>query len=276
MNHARYGGYLAVLNSRRIASLLPALHRFVQLDKDSLAKWFVKELRKMFSLKRDIVAFACVGLPMIVSLRIITDDFQKELPWFGTTPANWFALAAFAVWCFVVLHHVSFIVQVILLIRKLARLPVRISLHQHPQDSILAVGRLLFFISMSLSVGAALVYVGVWLSPIPVTWITLGWAMVLGILLMSVFVLPQYKIHLLMAKIKHDRLRDFGILVEKALNQVAEDPTDVNIERLSKLYSIREQLGQLSEWACDLRGLLTLLTTVAIPLVVAFIELWFR
>ena len=76
-----------------------------------------------------------------------------------------------------------------------------------------------------------------------------------------------------MLKVKHQKLRNFSIYLEEALEKVTEDPSQGNLQRVKELFGIQQSLSQMGEWPFDTKVLFTILTGIAVPIIAALIQL---
>lgn len=193
-----YAGFLPSINLYRLENLLYAMNSFIKLPKETIRTWYSSELENLFKLKRDFVIFSFLGPPLVLSLIHVTKFFQFQKPWFGTQASNTSGIIAFVIWCFLVSHHVLFVYGVVSLINKISKLPGNHLNFQNPDMSIREIGKFLRFVSVNLMIAITLIYLGVWLSPIPMSFITLAWISGSGIFVLGVFLIPQIKIHQIM------------------------------------------------------------------------------
>lgn len=261
-----YAGILSIFNARRLECLLPSIVGFVQLPSDQCRSWYILELRRIFSFKRNLFMFVILGIPLVVTLLYLTNNFQLKQPWFGNSVSNVYAAFAWAIWCFVIVHHPGFVCDVVLLISRISDLPVKPTIYQYPYVSMKAIAQLMLFISTNYMMVISLILLGIWLSPVPFTWLALIWIVLGGIIVLSIFILPQFKLHKSMIREKNKMIQDFAKHIEQATIRTIQDPSEDNIKHFEKLYAVQARLNAMSEWPFDSKALITLLTTVVIPI----------
>ena len=166
------------------------------------------------------------------------------------------------------------ILRIAIMIHRIGNIEaIKVSVYQHPLSSIKAVGSLLFRISIiALFVyffGISMLFTGIKQHG-GMVFIIIAF---FGAVVVLFFILPQVKIHQIMFKVKHQRLRDFSVHLESALEQVTMDPSQINIQRVRELFEIQKSLNGMGEWPFDLQLLLLLITGIAIPIAVVVIQI---
>ena len=272
-------GYLALLIpfcAKQLLGLMPALSTFIEADKLAVQDWFLSRLKRLYSFRSDAVAFAILGPFLTASLLYVTNFFRYEKPWFGNRISDLYALVAFLLFSLLGAHHIRFIISVIAIMKQISRLPIKVTIYQHPVNSVRAVGRVMFVVAMNGAVALALCYLGVFVSPAPLGWIIVFWMVAAGLLLLALFILPQYEIHKIMTDVKNTKMLAFSPHVEAATAKAIEEPTNENIERFEKMFLVQDRLTNcMHEWPFDGNAMFALLSAVIIPVIIAIIQLAF-
>lgn len=269
-----YATILQIYISKKLKNLFPYLAISIQLQKEEFENWYKEKLRKMFSLRTELIIFITLGIPATITLFFVTDNFNYTEAWFDNHLAEIYAYIAFLIFCFLVCPHGNLILRIIQFARDFSKLPIKSSYYQLPMISMRSIGKLFFFISFNHAFGLGVIYLGVFVAPIQINWMMLIWMCFAGTALLMIFVLPQFSIHGIMIKAKYDKIRSFSIYLENAMNDVIKDPTSEDIERFEKFSSIAERLEAISEWPFDTRAVLTIFTTILIPIVYVIIDIF--
>jgi hypothetical protein len=158
------------------------------------------------------------------------------------------------------------------MVNKLGQIEsIKISLYQHPITSIRAVGKLMGKISLATIL---IYFIGISYHMFTradniMIFITIFF----GFFVLFFFIFPQAKIHRIMMKVKHQKLRNFSIYLEEALEKVTEDPSRENLLKVKELFDIQHSLSQMGEWPFDTKLFFTILTGIAVPIIAALIQL---
>ena len=145
-------GYLALLIpfcAKQLAGLMPALSTFIEADKHAVQDWFLGRLKRLYSFRRDAITFIFLGPVLTASLLYVTDFFRYEQSWFGNRISDLYALAAFLLFSLLGAHHLRFIFSVIAIMKQISRLPIKVTIYQHPVTSVRAVGRVMFVVAIN-------------------------------------------------------------------------------------------------------------------------------
>lgn len=267
-----YAGLIPVYTARRMKSVLPTLTHFVDVPPDDLERWSFTEMKKLFSFKRDLLSFMLIGIPITTVLLHVTETFQLNRPWFAVSYADRFAAFAFLVWCMAICHFPTFILGLFGFVRRLSALPIRPSYFQDPKCSLYGLGRLLIAVAAHFMGLVTLAYFGIWLSPLPVNWMVL---IVMGLAVtctISIFAVPQLRIHNLMLAQKHLRLNALSVHLDKTMRAVLEAPSLENVQEFERLESVRHKLKELDEWPFDIKLIVQLIASTVVPIALMLVD----
>jgi hypothetical protein len=255
--------------SRQFERFLYSLCCFLDLDcsKDKITSWYKERLRDIFE-NRQMLAWG-IGLALLM---VVTLSRLGLL--YNSLAAKVMYLVFWIVVCFfggtVIFSGIRSAVFVV----KLSKLPIRISIHQHPLTSIKALGDLYFKMALYWIVTYCIALLVARLSPYGFQGTVLLWVVPVGLFVLVWFVLPQIEVHRLMFEAKQLRIRALSSHLETALTEASVNPTPQSIARLKDLFELQQHLNSMSEWPFNTRMILTILTAIVIPMIVLIIELF--
>ncbi|MBI9080594.1 MAG: hypothetical protein JEY79_12745 [Pseudodesulfovibrio sp.] len=149
---------------------------------------------------------------------------------------------------------------------------VKIDVFPHPVASIKAVGKFLGLIALINGIIYSIVMIGIIISRPDNT--TLLIASLFSLTVVAAFIVPQYNLHILMLKIKYEKISPLADPLEKALTKANCEPTKSNIEAAPSILQLQQALTIASEWPFDLKALLAIVSSIIIPLMVAAIAVF--
>lgn len=269
--------YLIPFNAKLLVRLFSSMSSLVDLDQASFQTWRQSQLKKLFSLKRDFNYFLFLGPLASFTLIYATDFFKKNEPWFGNTASDFFAFGAFLLLCFVGSQFFRFTLEFVKVVEDITKLQLVIPVYQHPLTSPLAsirnIGKFLFVAAMAEAFGLIIVYVGIFVSPIPINWMIISWMAMLGCCVLRLFLVPQLYLHKVLLDIKTKNLLSFSKHLEEAACAAVGNPNDNNINRLEKLFLVQDRvLNSMQEWPLDVTSIVTLFSAVIFPLLLVIID----
>ena len=144
---------------------------------------------------------------------------------------------------------------------------VKVHVFPHPVDSIKAVGKFLAIIALINGVLYSVIMIAITISR-PDNF-TLIIASLFSLTVVATFVIPQYNLHILMLKIKYEKISPLAEPLEKALNKAKANPTQKNVDRAQSILQLQQSLTIASEWPFDFKTLITIVTSIIIPLLMA-------
>ena len=169
-------------------------------------------------------------------------------------------------------------IRTAVLVHNISKLPLKISIYQHPTTSVKAIGHMFLRFSFCVIVAYSLWVFALLCSPLnkyltdPVI---LFWVVPFGLVVLLYFIIPQYKIHEIMIKEKHKKIRKFSTHLDEAMELVTNDPTTKNINRLRELFEIQQQLNGMEDWPFNMKSIIFLLSAIFIPLLAIVINIIF-
>jgi hypothetical protein len=159
---------------------------------------------------------------------------------------------------------------------------LKVSIYQHPSASPKAAGGLLFGISCYAALTYIVGFVAVYFKFLkpgfgimkPVQYFPIvALLLIFGLFVIGYFIFPQIKIHELMSKYKHKRIREFSKHLDGALEKVMNEPSRTNLEHVKELFEVQKELNGMSEWSFDTKFLLTLISVIIIPVLIVIIQI---
>ncbi len=254
--------------SKALERFTPSIFLFIDWPKEKTLEWYKSELWAIFSLKWMVI----VGV--ILSGICLGSMFFNDF-WLGlkNLPKMTYGIMI-AVIGFLAGGTLYTMIRIAVMINKMGKLEaIKVSIYQHPITSVKAVGNLLSKI--------ALIVIGIYLFGISSVFIEaglrgkliLGIVGFFGVVVIVFFIFPQIRIHQIMSKVKHMRLREFSRHVEEAFEHVTTEPSRDNIQRVRELFDIQESLSEMGEWPFDSRYLFLIITGIAIPLIVVLLQI---
>lgn len=273
-------GYLGVLSAhfrRRLSSLLPVVEAFVDEPPEPLREWYRTRIRALCGSAWDFVLFLFILVFGTATLICLTDFFRRTTPWFGNPYSDYYALGAFGLFCLLVSHHLRLAFSIVFLAKSIAQKPVRVRLCPDPDRSVTALGRLLFTVSFNYAVGAGILYLGIYVSPLPITPLAVFWMCVIGCVLLFIFLYPQAYLHLAMKRSKQKLLSPLSAWLDEAILSVLTDPSSSNTERFGRLCEVRDRLVDgIPEWPFQIRSLAAFASAVLLPITLSIIDILVR
>lgn len=156
--------------------------------------------------------------------------------------------------------------------RNEVRQALKVDTFPHPLDSIRSVGRTLWFVAMTHGIIYTIVMVCMFFAR-PDTF-ALTVACLFSLVVVVIFIAPQYNLHKLMVRAKYAKIAPLDEHLDQALRQAQTTPSTENIQHAKNILELQSTLAQACEWPCDLKGLVTILGSVLIPLLMAGFSLY--
>lgn len=264
-------GSVIVWASRQLENFYTVFSCFVCLSKEDRMKWYNEQMQSVFNNKISFFSGLTVGLGIL-----LTVNLNPSWPSWFTSPITKISfnfLLAIAAYLMGAAFYVAIMTGVFII--NISKLPLKISIYQHPNTSVTAIGYMFVKFAFATVIVYSLWVVAMLCSPLVKTLadsIILFWVLFYGLFTLLYFIIPQYKVHDLMAKEKHEKIRKFSSRLDDAMEMVTENPTAKNIVRLRQLLEIQHQLNEMQHWPFDMRSFLYVLSAVIIPLVVVAIN----
>lgn len=252
--------------SKTLEDFTPSIFKFIAWPKEKILSWYENEIRLIFNDKRMAISglFFSVCLPLT--------GFWKPL-WHADTIAYVSLLLMVFVLSFLAGGMIYTMIRILIMVCKMSKIDdIKVSVYQHPVTSVKAVGKLMLRLSLIIIVvylfGISY-FLGSKPSPLMIS-ITLFF----GLFVMFFFIYPQLNVHKIMYKVKHKKLMSFSSYIEESLQAVTEDPSVDNVQRVRELFEVQQSLNGMGEWPFNTKLFITLLTGIAIPILVVLVQ-WF-
>jgi len=251
--------------SKLLERFTPTLMTILAGDREENLAWYTREIKSIFFSERLIASGVTMTAVIIWASRYDQVLNPEEL-----LPKASFlvALALEGMASGALLYS---LVRIMWMIRGLGKKTnICVSIYQHPLTSIRAIGLLMTKMSVFIVV---LYSMGISYT-LACSQDLIGYifAAVFGGFVLLFFTYPQFKVHTIMSRVKHQRLIEFSTHLEKALEDVTADPSDENINQARELIGIQRSLNEMNDWPFDLKMIGTLMTSVAIPFALPLIE----
>jgi len=251
--------------SKLLERFTPSMFIFIDWPKDKCLKWYDSEINSIFNSKRMChsgILMAVVMLPFV-----LIGPLMPKYIWAQTT----FLIIMFIL-NFFAGSMIYTMIRMWIMVYKIGNIKeIKVSVYQHPVTSVKAVGKLLSRITLTI---VAIYIFGVsyliFSKPDVIMFLMCSF---FGIFVIAFFIFPQIKIHKIMSKIKHKRLRQFSVHIEEALQAVTSDPSGKNVQKVRELFEIQQSLNQMGEWPFDTKLLFTILTGVGIPIALVLLQM---
>jgi hypothetical protein len=265
-----------ILFSKRMEDFTQAIKTFIDWPENKIMTWYSNLIRKAFSTKTMVVYGITLGV--ICVLASLSYLYKTNIPIDYIQISRLSLLFLVGLMGGAMFSSMLGIGQIISSLGNIEEL--KVSIYQHPSASVKAAGKLLFIISLY----AAITYlVGLSYAFLPgfqfpknepqenffIALILIGF----GIFVIGYFIFPQIKIHDLMAKYKHKRVREFSKHLDNALEKVMGEPSRTNLEHVKELFEIQKELNGMGEWPFDTKFILTLISVIIIPILIALIQI---
>lgn len=229
-------------------------------------------IEKIFSIRRDLKFFSTIGVGYFVTLLLITKFFSNQVPWFGNIYTNIVATIAWLFWCFITVPQISMIWEIMLFSSKLKILNLSSEFFSHPINGINDLGRLFFIVSLNQSGILGLIYLGIYVSPVPIGWPAIFWMGIGGVCVFLSFLIPQINLHKYLLREKNNKIRVVSQKVELIFHDLDKSETLEHLPFLDHLYSIQSKLENLQEWSFDLKALLSIISLLILPILLIILN----
>lgn len=254
--------------SKALEKFTPSILLFIDWPKEQTLAWYETKIRSIFRLKW--MAICGVALSTVCLISIYCTPLWKN---FKGAPKIVF-VAIYFLACFLgggLLYSMGTIAKMVYDLGKIDS--IKVSIYQHPVTSVKAVGALLNRISLSVIAIYLLGISSIYFERELLHANHINFLSILfGAVVIFFFVFPQNKIHKIMSKVKHLKLRKFSIYLEESLESVTKDPSRRNVQKVRELFEIQRSLNGMGEWPFDTRLLIIILTGVAIPLIIGLLQ----
>lgn len=268
-------GLAIVWVSKVMEKFSHSLYNFVDLEKQEVHDWYVKQLDKIFDTKSMIILGSSICVLGTSSVAYVTQWYKRTDIWFGNAPCEIAFTVLMVFVSFFLGAGLSVLFRSAVFVARISDLPIKISIYQHPQTSVKALGSMFFKLSLAAAGIYALYIVAILVSPFQLSVVAFIWMIGMGLVLIGYFIIPQYQVHDLMAMVKHQRIRDFAENLEKAFHDAIEQPTSENVARLKELIELQEHLNAMSEWPFSIQALWGLISAILIPIIITIMGVIF-
>jgi len=257
--------------SKRLEDFTDALKTFIDWPEEKIVEWHAKLISNAFRTKQMVRYGIILGIIVLIMCRGIKSLQTNSLPADISYLIFIFLLAFLGGATLYSMLGIAKIVNALGDIKEL-----KVSIYQHPTASIKAAGKLLFGISSYAAfiyiIGLIYVFLKGIMGGFTVTVFFVGF----GLFVIGYFIFPQIKIHDLMSRYKHRRIRSFSKHLDLALEKVINEPTSANLAHVRELFQIQKELNGMSEWSFDTKFILTLISVIIIPILIGLAQIYIQ
>jgi hypothetical protein len=211
----------------------------------------------------------------MLSFIIQTNWYTLPEVWWGTLAGDITVSIVVAILMLFGGMAVFILFRIGLMVHKLPKLPLRMTIYQHPTAGISMVGTVMQKITILAAICLGLVVItAVFISPFlkQMGWILIFWLAFASFILLSFFIIPQYSIHIAMANAKAQKIREFSVHLSEALEGCIDCPTSDKVESAKELFEIYNHLLQMPEWPFNFRSLASIITAVVLPILLSIAQ----
>jgi hypothetical protein len=255
----------------RFEQLGPVITSLIQArNKQAVCRWYSKEVRRMYRV-RSCVLTALVFLPLVVfgawSVGWGAWHQDNMLKWFDIIGVvAMFTAASSSQWPFANIS--AFVV-------RLPKKNLVINFYSHPRDSILVVGSFMLQIVLGGITLTFLTGLMLFVSPCRVN--SAAYFLLVAVFIWAViwFFVTQYNVHECMVMKKCDKLAVISKKLTDSLELSLKEPSPKNVAELNAAKEVYDKVDALPEWPFNTQNVLTLLSSVIVPIVLAVLNLVF-
>ena len=237
-------------------------------DDKAARKWYRYSVRRMFNV-RDSFKTAVLFAPLVVfacwSIKWASWHQDPILRWYDFVGvACMFSSAASSQWPF---SNISIFMV------RLPRKRLHINFYAHPRDTIMALGAFMLKIVLGGIFLTFLTGLMLYLSPCKTS--EFVYCLLIAVFIWAIvwFFVTQYNVHECMVMQKRHKLWDVGRKLLEALEISVKEPTAKNLANQEAIGGIYERLNRLPEWPFNLQNVLTLFSSVVIPIALTVLKL---
>jgi hypothetical protein len=261
--------------NRQLETLLPAMYSFVKLPKNKIRVWLINELKRVFSPIGMGIAGLVIAALAIGSFIVQTQWYTEPVVWWGSLAGDWIVTIVVSILAFFAGMAFFMLIRLALMIHKISKLPLEMTIYQHPTSSISAIGTVLQRISMLVAVAYGLVSLtAIPLSPFrnEMGMMVEGWLIFAGIVVIAFFIFPQYRIHIAMKNAKADKIRIFSSHISETLENAISNPSSEKIAYVKELFELYKYLLDMPEWPFNTKSFISLVTVIVIPVLLSIVQ----
>lgn len=258
--------------SKKLSAFGQVLQHIINQPESEIALWYRNQLKAIHSPVRMCVCGAIFVVTFIPSVGIASKWWQFPFSWFNSRACDIVLTFMVIVAAFMLGTALYVLLYTTILVFRLSKLDLRITIYQHPLTSIKAVGALYVKFALMAAIADAVLVFTFIASPLELTPLIASWLTTMSLVVIVYFLAPLLRIHNKMSKVKYDKIRQFSSQLEKTFLEVTTDPNSENIKRLGELLEIQQHLQRMSEWPFDANAIITLLCATIVPIIAMLIE----
>lgn len=277
---------LPIWASKKLENFLPNLCHMVVNETEEVFLVYREKLQKIFSTENMMLCGLITATAAVVGEYIIGLPMKSTTLKIAFLVFDFIAMLMVGAGCYV-LFMVAIVVDSLSQRKDSSQvnsstpvdsplhkkqLQLDISIYQHPEASLLSIGRLLLqFALIAIApyvFGFAGRYIGNWTWDCRV-WI---WYIFFAIGIILFFILPQIGIHRLMITKKRAEVSKLADRIKDVAEKAIEDPSQENISHLERLYALEKYVSGMKEWPFNIKALLTIITGLVLPVALMIID----
>lgn len=259
--------------SKKLSQFEQVLHHVIDQPEAEISLWYRNELKEILSVTRMCMYGAMFAAIFVPCVGAATGWWwQFPFSWFNSSACEVFLTFMLTVAMFMVGTALHVLIYTAILVFRLSRLDLRITIYQDPETSIKAVGRLYVKFALMAAIADVAFILAFILSPLALTPLIAFWLIAISLLVIVYFLAPLLLVRNRISALKHEKISQFSARLEEAFREVTTDPTSESVEQLAVLLEIKEHLLRLNEWPFDSGAAISLVTATIIPIIAILIE----
>lgn len=269
--YSTFAGTMIIIEyaNRQMQDFFPRLTTFVDAPQAEIRTWYRERLHDAFASRKALtcgIIFAFIGAITTHELLAAKSAGVPEVLMYRTvTTALGFFFQGLGLWA---------LYSIITLANQLANFKINVQLFAVGNDSVMALGNVFLRMSFAITIVYCLFILSDLVGGLLNSGIIIFWNIVAAFAILCFFIMPQYRIHKLMVKEKHQRLKAFSSYLEKMVNESLHDPTREKLDHLKGLFELKDHLSKMHEWSFRTNAISQLITVLLIPLLLALFEVY--
>jgi hypothetical protein len=149
---------------------------------------------------------------------------------------------------------------------------IKVGVHPRLSRSVREVGKNLWYVAVITGGLYTIVMICMFFAQ-PDT-LTLTVASLFSLLVVAIFIVPQFNMHQLMVEAKDRRMTHLNEQLDSALEQMQERQDAESTEKANAIIELQKALGDCCEWPYDFKSLMLVVGSVIIPVLMAIFTLY--
>lgn len=253
--------------SKILERFTPSLFSFLSCSREKCEEWYSAELRAIFSER----GMALSGLILAVPLLLYAYQCKLAEGYPSLSKASFMVVVAAMAFAGGGVYYAR--IRLLMMLWKFGSTQhIRISISQHPQADLMAIGHVMMQVSWTTLV---IYLIGIsCLLVVNAGMVGGTLALLFAAVEIALFIVPQLRIHLLMVEVKQKKLRAFAAHLEKALNEMDKAPSKDCASKLRELFAIQSTLNEMDDWPFNRKEAISWLSGIVIPAAPFLAKIW--